>query len=308
MYYNLDKFGNELRALRKLLNLTQKDVCEITCLNEDSIRKIENGKVIPKQETLDLLSVAFKKDITYLFLCCRIDEHESYQKITEALEVHLESGDYDLLVIDLNELQCLLNGKMNIYYKNSINQTIAMTESLIAKNIDHDLHKSYNLMINALLISNPQFAIENFYLFSYSKLELQILMNLGVLIGKMNSLQISLPILKFCSEQLEKESMLINSKLAIKIYFNLSYAYHRADDHQNALICADKGIAINLQNRSLYALGLLYVRKGIAQFNLQDIQGRETLIKAFDFFKLSNQEHHVAQLRKTLKDAYQLDI
>lgn len=308
MYYNLVKFGQSLKELRRQLQITQKDICNLTNINEDTIRKIETGKVIPKQETLDLLTVAFKKDITELFLNCRMDAHENYLQIEEDIETHLESGEYDLLIDDLNKLCGLLGSNMNQYYKTNIEQTIAMTKGIIEKTRNKDFSKAYDMMIHALVIGNPEFVIECYEDYKYSKLELQILMNVGVIIQLMGRYEEALPILKFCVKEIERDDSLKNSRLAIKMYYNLAYAYHRLDEHEEALYYAEEGITINLQSRSLYGLGLLYTRKGVAQLNLDDPEYKSSIYKAFDFFNLSNHHHVSDKLRKSLTETYNIDL
>lgn len=66
MYYNLKGFGEALKEIRHTLHLTQKDISLKVSINLETLRKIENGLVLPKQETLDLLSSALNMDIAEL--------------------------------------------------------------------------------------------------------------------------------------------------------------------------------------------------------------------------------------------------
>lgn len=77
-YYDLEAFGNELKDIRKSLRLTQKDVAKQTLISIDTLRRIENGKVMPKQETLDLMSVIFKRDLNELLLKYRLKDYFSF--------------------------------------------------------------------------------------------------------------------------------------------------------------------------------------------------------------------------------------
>ncbi len=61
MYYDLKSFGSEIRRIRNSLGLTQDDLSYLASIHVDTIRKIENGKVLPLQETLDLLAPVLKK-------------------------------------------------------------------------------------------------------------------------------------------------------------------------------------------------------------------------------------------------------
>jgi transcriptional regulator with XRE-family HTH domain len=96
-YYDLQSFGEELKNIRKSLNLTQKDVAEQISINIDTLRKIENGKVMPRQETLELLSIVFKKDLNEILLKYRLRDYSTFYKIKNSIETKLESGDFEEL-------------------------------------------------------------------------------------------------------------------------------------------------------------------------------------------------------------------
>ncbi|MGX7108692.1 helix-turn-helix domain-containing protein [Facklamia miroungae] len=61
MYYNLTAFGNYICNKRKDMGYTQKDIDNLALLSTDTLRKIENGKVLPNQITLEVLSLVLKK-------------------------------------------------------------------------------------------------------------------------------------------------------------------------------------------------------------------------------------------------------
>lgn len=48
MYYNLKGFGEALKEIRHTLHLTQKDISLKVSINLETLRKIENGLVLPK--------------------------------------------------------------------------------------------------------------------------------------------------------------------------------------------------------------------------------------------------------------------
>ena len=54
MFYNLELFGENLKEIRKALKLNQKEISEATNINESTIRRIENGKVLPQLDTLEV--------------------------------------------------------------------------------------------------------------------------------------------------------------------------------------------------------------------------------------------------------------
>lgn len=68
MFYNLEAFGNRLKEIRKSLKISQNYISCITGIDEKTIRRIENGKVLPKLDTLDILSPYYKEDLVSLLL------------------------------------------------------------------------------------------------------------------------------------------------------------------------------------------------------------------------------------------------
>lgn len=69
------RFGQVLKEIRESFNYTQQEVTlllgsngDIPGLSTETLRRIENGMVIPKFETLELLSSVYKQDLNALFL------------------------------------------------------------------------------------------------------------------------------------------------------------------------------------------------------------------------------------------------
>lgn len=60
-------FGKELKAIRKRLKLSQKRVNSLTGVNRDTIRRIEQGSVVPTFDTVLKLSTVYHQDLMYLF-------------------------------------------------------------------------------------------------------------------------------------------------------------------------------------------------------------------------------------------------
>ena len=50
--YDTKKFGEKLKELRRSLGFSQAEVSRETSINIDTIRKIENGFCIPRNDTL----------------------------------------------------------------------------------------------------------------------------------------------------------------------------------------------------------------------------------------------------------------
>ena len=266
--YDLVKFGKHLRKLRNNLELTQRDVESLSGLTVDALRRIENGEVVPRYDTLLYLSHAYKKDLLAVL--------KSYSNANELFNYYRRLEDL-LVFNDLTALE-QLSCEFSNYVKNNpekgtlvngavVNQ-FRLTLSGVSEYYSSDPKKSFEYFNAALKVSHPDFAPEQYDQFRYFEFESRILLMIAVSLSELPDL--SNRILLFCLEHLNDDlhATIYEKYLRVKIYFNLSYNYHIMDDDQNALISANKGIEYCNKYYLSYSLGPLLYRKGIAEFLL----------------------------------------
>ena len=286
MYYNLELFGRRIRKLRNKLELTQKDISDLTNLSTDTLRKIENGKVTPNLDTLELLSVVLKQDINKLLLNYRLRNFSTYIEIEERIEYKIENGLYSNFQEDLDGLNSILMDiNINSYIYNKIQQLKLLVESIELKTKYRNYSESLAKLIDAIVITTPIFNLSNYRNHVYNRMEIRILMNIALNINLINSKEKGLEILLFCLSAVDESDI----EFRIKILYNLAYNFHRLDLNEKALYYADKGVKTCISNNSLYCLGLLYSRKGIAEYFLGDKVYKHTLEKAIAIYELTNQ-------------------
>jgi len=304
-YYDLEAFGNELRDIRKSLRLTQKDVAKQTLISIDTLRRIENGKVMPKQETLDLMSVIFKRDLNELLLKYRLKDYSSFYKIKTSIEDKLEGGEFEDLKKDLKELKKIIDeGKMSLYYIRLLKQLLLLVESVIEKTVNNDYEKALEKLIEAMKLTIPDFSLSNYTRFVYSSMEVRILMNIALILREKESYEKCIEILLFCLEALEPD----NVEERIRVYYNLSYAYHLSSIYDKALYYAEEGIKTCIDNKTLNGLALLYFRKGIAEFKLNRENYIDSLLKAVNLSEICGHEKLRKMVIENCKKIYNIDL
>ena len=186
-YYDLEAFGKELRYIRKSLKLTQKDIANRAFINIDTLRRIENGKVMPKQETLDLMSIILKRDLNEVLLKYRLKDYSTFHKIKNSIENKIEGGEFDELRREAEKLKRIIEeGKMSLYYTQLLKQLLFLIEAIIEKNVNNDYEKALKKLIQAMKITIPNFSLSNYTSFVYSSMEIRILMNIALLAEKKN--------------------------------------------------------------------------------------------------------------------------
>ena len=303
LYYNLIEFGKTLLKIRQSLSLTQEDVSDLAMVSIETVRRIESGKVIPKQETLDYLSVIYKVDLNKRLLEFRINDYKKLIDIKNNIELKLDGDKYEDLQIELATLQNLIDTTDSSYYKNLINQFILLIESVILNKQENKPHESYIKLINAMNITSPGFSIFNFQDFNYNTMEIRILMNIGLLLNKIESPEKSLEVLEFCVHYIEP-----TEDIYPKICYNLSYAYHRLDKHKKTLEYSNLGIAYCLKNRNYNGLNLLYFRKGIAEFLLGYDNYMDSLNKSLNQCELLGQDKLRDIIVNNCKNLYNINL
>ena len=101
--FDLVTFGKRVKNLRKSLNYTQKDVERIIGINSDTLRKIEAGSVVPRYDTLELLSSVLMKDLLKEFTTYR--KSDLYFRYCHRLDTLILDNNLDKLVELENDFQ-----------------------------------------------------------------------------------------------------------------------------------------------------------------------------------------------------------
>lgn len=303
MYYDLKSFGSEIRKIRNSLELTQNDLSILSNIHTDTLRKIENGKVLPSQETLDLLSPVLKKDLNKLLLNYRFHDYHAFEEIKNRLEIKIDKDEYETLRIELEDLKTLLNSTSHPYFINQINQLALLIESIILNKEYNKPKESLNKLVDAMKITTPNFSLHNYESFVYNSIELRILMNIALLINKLESTEKSLKVMEFCIKSIDP-----NDSLYPKICYNLAYTYHRLGLHKKALKYSNLGIDYCIKNRNYSGLNLLYFRKGIAEYLLGYSDYKNSLENSVNFSEMLGQYNTKNMLIVNCKNLYGIDI
>ena len=129
--YDLVNFGNHLRRLRKALKLTQKDVESLSGLTADALRRIENGEVVPRYDTLLYLSHTYKKDLLAVL--------KSYSNANELFDYYRRLEDL-LVFNDMTALEQLTQ-EFSTYVKNNPEKSSLVNGAVV---------NQFNLMLSGV--------------------------------------------------------------------------------------------------------------------------------------------------------------
>lgn len=310
--YNLENFGEELKKIRKNLGFNQTDVQELVGVNVDTIRKVESGRVIPRYDTLELLSVAYKEDLLELLKNSRSNKF---------LMEYYDDLDYIITCYD-KSATTILKEKLQENFSADIKDTIVNPLELKQFIIFVDIVDAYyaNIfapneaakyeLMSALQLTIPKYNIKRFKRYNYSYIEFRILFLISLLIANENNCTFSNEILYYILDKISDRTYSTKylDYLIINLHFNIAYNFHMLDNHEKVIEVADQGIEYCIEKRTNHALFSLYYRKGIAQYNLRDEGHMESIKTAFYLLKANRIPKLLEQYQKITRDKYGISI
>lgn len=302
--FDLTKFGDCLRRLRASLGYTQREAAELSRLATDTLRRIERGEVVPRYETLIYLSHTYKKDLLVVLrsYCSANAIFDFYYRLEDVI-INNDLDALAQLAQDFDEY--MSKGSWNNLVNMAVANQFKLMLSGTAKRYSSKRTDAFQDILAAMRISHPNFEPEGFTQFKYTEFELRILFMLAASLPT-EKVNVSIEMMHFCLEHLD-ESMhatLHEKLLRIKVYFNLSYSYHRIDDHARALYYANEGIRFCTRNYlSHYLAGLLY-RKGIAKFHLGEEDYLESLQHSIQMLRIQGARELAERYRKVTEETY----
>jgi tetratricopeptide (TPR) repeat protein len=222
-----------------------------------------------------------------------LDDYTLFNNIKHLLEIILEKNEYENLstvINELNKLKPLIN---NNYYKIQIDQIYYLIEGIMLYKVYNDPQNAYTKLINALIINNQGFSMERYKAYTYSSIELRILMNIAFVTNYLGNPDHYLEIMQFCFDNLDLED-----KLYPKLCHNLSTAYKRNKDYQNALKYTDLGIRYYKKNNQFSGLHILYYGKGVIEHYLGDPKYVSSIKKAIFICELLDYKEVKKKIQK----------
>lgn len=311
--YDLEKFGDKLRKVRKELGISQVEIRNRVGINEDTLRKIENGLVIPKYETLEILSQVLKFD----FLDCLKSNRQNrildiILKKTDKIILNNSVEELNQLINEYHELKALDSVDLKLFNPNDVIQFELFINAVgkFYSKSQIEYMKAEQLLCKALKLGNEDFRIDKFYNFKYNLFELRLLLLIGILNTEFKNFDLSNQIMNFVLEKTTQISGddVSTMEFIIKIYTNLAYNYHNMNQESKSLLYSNKGIEFVLKNNSMYCLALLFYRKGISEFKTSDKNYLDSLKKSRSLLEIQNQKALLEKYIEVTKELYEIDF
>lgn len=307
--YQLTEFGKALKKIRANNGFTQDHVKKITGINPDTLRRIENGQVIPKYETLEILSSAYKIDL--LIVLRKYRSNKQLTDLYKELDLFINRNDIDALINAKNQIDLFKADKtFSILIHTS---DIQLLENFIDRSIDYFQDElTYDTQISncicTLVNYNEAFELTAFKVNRYNYLELRVLILIGLLYVKNQNIIESNEILVFALDYLHQTPNLTHEEknLMTKLYYNISYNYYRLNDYKKSLHYANCGIESLTKRNNMYCLSFLICRKLIAEYKLNLPINQAQYRLAIDLLILKGEKEIADEFIEIFSDKYHL--
>lgn len=302
MYYNLFLFGKRLKDIREKLGLTQKQVVDMALIDERTLRRMERGKVIPKLETLEALSVIYKTDLVSAIIESRITDYSMLLQTQRNIDLKLINEEMSNFDNELKLIDKLLENIENEYYKILITQF-----KFFLYGIRYYKNKEYqnamDMYINAIKQTLNDFSIDNYKEYSFSLMEIRILMNIALVEDKCEQDEKYEEILKFCVNQCDE-----NNEIYPRICHNLAGVYRKKEEYSRALFYDNKGIEICKKNMFADTLAVLYYGKAFVEYRLEKTEYKKSLDLSLQLCKIFEQIELTKQIIVNCEDVLGIDM
>jgi transcriptional regulator with XRE-family HTH domain len=298
MIYSLNNnnFGRNIKKIREKLGLSLYDVSKQTGLKRQTISNIEKGTCIPRIDTLDLLSNAYKVNIYKLF--------DESRKVNDFTVLY---NKLDLIIVNLNlkNLEEVCNEikqfvEINIKTINTISkfelQSIYYFIEFINKvyqptEISQDEIKGLLIHLDIHDIKNITHSFLENKLFTF--IEYRLLMVLSMVLINSKNYDEGIALLTHCLDNLSNFVFdeLSELHLKLKIYLNISYLYYLKGNYLISLEYSNKGIELATTNHSSYLLSQLFARRAVNKQKLNHSKDsiEEDYIKSVSLFYINNE-------------------
>lgn len=284
--YDLKAFGQKMFQIRRSNGFTQAHVSMKTQVSPDTLRRIENGTVVPRFETLERLSRLYKTDLIEVLKLHRSNDALIYfHDYVDDLICSYETKTLQSISKALDQYrfqdECqLITPEEIVQYKAFLNAV-----ELFNSKFNQDVLGAEHILIESLRQTISGFNIKNYALFQYNYIEMRILLLLSLVYSKIGRYRLSNEMLDFLAHIPDPESLL-SAKVIIAVYANMAYNHHILDQHERVIGYAERGIGLAVQNDTFSYLYLLYFRKGIAEFHLGKSAYKASLNICFSVLKI----------------------
>jgi HTH-type transcriptional regulator, pleiotropic regulator of extracellular virulence genes len=283
---NTKAMGEEIKRLRKLNKMSQKQLAEGLC-TQPTISGIEAGKVYPSIDILLLISIRLKVNLGYLFKILLNDTQNYIEETKEHIEELLKKKNYQE-VFDLCQFEKKQNNTRYVSYTfdHFINWTYIIS-SYYLKNLTWKecIEKLKDLLNHSHLLFGHEFQ------------DLKIRNSIAIIFAENELFEEAL--MEYKDMLAYKDFLTQHPKFHLKIHYNMSKLYFSMERYKESLFHSEEGITISRKNEDMSVLGQLYFQQGdcFEKMNKSYHEIKRSYQNSIIIFQLLKRENYIEMIR-----------
>lgn len=269
MIYDLIGFGKHIKKLREDIGIKQLDVYEIVKINRDTLRKLESGKSFPKIETLDLLSLVYRRDMNHEFSKFKITYDDYLETRLQKVMPQLKSLNYEDIEKEKDFFYNYFN-ESNItnyeYLNNKIDQFITYLSALSKLEVSlKEVSREHLTKLSSALGHSYRDFVEDKEKLNLNMIEIRICILLSTIYRFRNEFENSIVYLDAASHALKTKYQ--THEKFLYFYFIINYnlmTFHlRLTNHEEVDKIYTETLKTIDTHLSINTLSSIFIRGGI---------------------------------------------
>lgn len=311
MFYSLHlvEFGKKITSTRKNNKLTRSLVSQETGVNIDTIRRIEKGLVLPKLDTLIILSSAYKADLLKIFMNKCSDEY--LISIYNQIDSILENENTDKIIEFCNEsiesIESIegLKSKELLFLEIERKQLVYLLKGIKYSTNIEQLKESTKFLIEGIKCTNPDICSNKLDKLCLTEIEIRLLYLIAANYLDEYKIEESIKILTYILSIKDNE---LSDKTKIRAYALLAYNLFLKGRYEESLISSEKGLEIARTLRTTYYVHALLARKAVALKKLNRDGFEYNMRICLSILEFEDNKNLIAHYRKISKESYGVDL
>jgi transcriptional regulator with XRE-family HTH domain len=285
------RLGNEIRDLRNLAGLSQKDLSVDICA-QATISKIEQGReeVNPLASTLFQIAERLGVPVNYFFHIATHTELDYANSVKDKVRSLINKQDYDTAYYIIKKEK-----KSPVFIRNRRNkQFLLWQEGIATFYINNSKEHSLTIFGDALKLTNCDPRL-------HSEKDIEILNSIGIIHYETKDYHHAISTLNQALEKFKKIPYIHDPTIKTKVKYNLALSQTCLHNYRKSINICIEGINWALSHKSLKLLGKLHYQIGYNHLLLKEYRDAESFFsKSEFFFELEDDQPSLKKVKEKL--------
>ncbi|MBM6619175.1 helix-turn-helix domain-containing protein [Bacillus suaedaesalsae] len=287
--WDSERLGEEIKNLRLMAGITQKELADGVNLSQAAISKLENGNTgnTPNAPNLLLIAEFLGYPIDYFFLTATHTSVDYAKNVKEKIRDYIKNQDYENAYSYIKR-----ESKQRVFQENRVNQQfLKWQEGVALYYINNNKEETLSLLEEALSLSicSPKLQSER---------NIEILNSIGITHFESKDMDSAIETFEKALKQYKKIPYIEEATIKTKLFYNLAKTYTRKKEYDYSNELCLEAIKWTVDHHRLRLLGKLHYHIGFNYLQMKKYsEAHGFLSKSIVFLEVEN-DHKSLQVAK----------